>query len=304
MDFEALADEIAANGTTYGFLNTTDSLLIGTGADPEFIDPDGEGPLPPLPTFQVNPAVAGLDEDQFVFYDLLHPTTAAHGVFGAFQAAVLAGDNVEFLGDGRNFEYGSSGDDLFFAQGGNDLVFGGGGEDAIFGGDGRDFLLGGAESDILAGGEGNDIVFGGSDSDVLAGNGGNDRLTGGAGADALIDGLGSDRAFGGSGDDVFFYAEGSLIGGENGADRDIFFGGSGDDTLFLVVSEQSRASVEDDLSGIGESVPFLLRFSDLGLITIGIENVVLLDSRADFDTVEVSDDLQARLDEAEFFNLV
>ncbi|MFK7944936.1 MAG: SGNH/GDSL hydrolase family protein [Paracoccaceae bacterium] len=148
VDFETLADEIMANGTSYGFLNTTDALLSGTGANPELIDPDGEGPLPPQPGFEVNPELAALDPDQFAFYDLLHPTTATHGLFGAFQAATLAGENIGFLGDGRNFDRGTADDDLTFGQGGRDFVFGGAGDDALFGGNDRDNLRGGADNNI------------------------------------------------------------------------------------------------------------------------------------------------------------
>ena len=301
VDFEALASEIMANGSNYGFLNTTDALWIGTGADPQLIDPDGDGPLPALPGFEMNPALAALDPDQFAFFDLLHPTTAAHGLFGAFQAATLAGDNIEFLGDGRNFDRGTADNDLIFAQGGNDFVLSGNGEDVLFGGAGRDFLRGGNDNDIMAGGDGNDLAYGGADADVVVGNAGRDLLFGGHGDDAIVDGLGSDRAFGGSGDDTFFYAEAGLIGGTNGTDRDVFVGGAGEDTLYLAVTDDSRAGVE---AAIDSASGFFARFADLGLITIGIENFVLLDSRAEFDAVTVSAELQPTLDEAEFWNLV
>lgn len=332
VDFAALSEEIQANGNGYGFLNTDDSFFIGTGADPEFVDPDGDGPLPPQPFFAINPTVADLDADQFAFYDLLHPTTALHGVLGAFQAATIAGDNIEFLGDLANFSRGTFDDDLIFAQGGNDRAIGGAGEDVIFGGDGRDYVRGGGQNDILGGGGGDDFLIGDFGSDVLAGNDGNDFLSGALGADAIIDGLGSDRGFGGAGNDLFFYAEASLIGGTTGDDRDFYRGGSGEDTLFLVVSEENRESVEAEIARGGSFIN-AKNFSSIGLRTVEIENFVLLDSRADFDdvTVELSKErdpmfgglrpspqrdvedhaedlgqngLQAVLDEAEFWNLI
>ncbi|MEM1299133.1 MAG: SGNH/GDSL hydrolase family protein [Pseudomonadota bacterium] len=329
VDFAALSEEIQANGSGYGFLNTTNSLFIGTGADPQFVDPDGDGPLPALPVFDTNPAVADLDADQFAFYDLLHPTTALHGILGAFQAATIEGDNIEFLGDGNNFSRGTIGNELIFAQGGNDRAIGGAGADVIFGGDGRDYLRGGSQNDILGGGDGNDFLLGDFGSDVLAGNDGNDFLSGGGGADAIIDGLGSDRGFGGVGDDLFFYAEADLIGGTTGTDRDSYRGGTGEDTLFLVVEEENRASVEAEIARGGSAINFK-NFTSIGLITTGIENFVLLDSRAEFDEIIVGDihaapiedladvdggpvfandeivplGLQAVLDEAEFWNLI
>ncbi len=297
VDLEAMFLEMTANGSNYGFLNTLDARLDG----PQLIDPDGDGPLPPAPGYDVNPEIAALDADQHVFWDTIHPTTAAHGVLGAFQASTLSGDSIEFLGDEENDSHGSFDDDLIFAQGGNDTIRGQNGDDAVFGGAGEDRLGGGAGSDILAGGDGQDRVHGGRGADVVAGNGGDDRLFGGHGDDALIDGLGSDYANGGHGDDVFFYTEAELIGGTNGTDQDVFIGGGGDDTLYLVVSESSRAAVEAELEqGLGR----VTHFEALGLTTQGIENVVLLDDRAAFGTVMASPDLQPVLDEAEAWNLI
>ena len=297
VDFEAMFREITGNGTNYGFLNTEDARLDG----PQLIDPDGDGPIPPAPGYEVNPEIAALDPDQHVFWDTIHPTTAAHGVLGAFQAATLAGDTILFLGDGASVSIGSDGDDLTFAQGGNDRLRMGEGNDVAFGGAGRDRLGGGADSDILAGGDGNDRVQGGRGDDVVAGNAGNDRLYGGHGDDALIDGLGSDRAYGGRGDDVFFFAEAALIGGTTGMDRDVLFGGAGEDTLYLAVTAQNRAAVEAILE---DGPAATMHFADLGLRIRGIENVVLLDDRSDFDTVTATVGLQPILDEAELWNLV
>lgn len=297
VDFEAMFREITGNGTNYGFLNTEDARLDG----PQLIDPDGDGPIPPAPGYEVNPEIAALDPDQHVFWDTIHPTTAAHGILGAFQAATLAGDSIAFLGDTGGAAKGGAGDDLMFAQGGNDRLNLGEGDDVAFGGAGRDHLKGGAGGDVLAGGDGDDRVQGGRDADVVAGNAGNDRLDGGHGDDALIDGLGSDRADGGHGDDVFFFVEAGLIGGATGIDHDVFFGGSGEDTLYLVVAQQNRAGVEAMLE---EGLADTMHFAEIGLTIHGIETVVLLDDRAAFDSVTVSPELQPVLDEAELWNLV
>ena len=302
VDMAAMAAEVAADGQTFGFLNTTDSFFIGTGADPEFVDPDGAGPLPPVPVFQENPALAGLDDDQFAFFDLLHPTTALHGVLGAFQAASLDSASVEILGDENSRQRLTDDDDLALAQSGDDVLFMRGGDDVGLGGLGNDNVIAGAGDDIAAGGAGNDRVNGQAGSDVLAGNLGDDTLVGGADSDALIDGLGSDIGWGGAGDDFFFYTDAALIGGTSGQDSDVYVGGSGFDTLFLVVSDAERANAE---AVINQGITFnQFRFDDLGLRTHGIEQVVLLDDRADFDDVVVSAELQAVLDEAEHWGLV
>lgn len=297
VDFEAMFREMTGNGSNYGFLNTEDARLDG----PQLIDPDGDGPIPPAPGYEVNPEVAALDADQHVFWDTLHPTTAAHGVLGAFQAATLEGDSIAFLGDSGGAVRGSAGGDLMFAQGGDDRLRLGDGDDVAFGGAGRDNLKGGTGHDILAGGDGRDEVRGGRDADVVAGNAGNDRLYGGNGDDALIDGLGSDRAFGGNGDDVFIFAEAALIGGTTVKDKDVFFGGAGEDTLYLTVTAENRAGVEAMLEpGVAET----MHFAALGLTIHDIETVVLLEDRAAFDSVTVSPELQPSLDEAELWNLV
>lgn len=297
VDFEGMFREMTGNGSNYGFLNTENARLEG----PQLIDPDGEGPLPPGPGYEVNPEIAALDPDQHVFWDTLHPTTAAHGVLGAFQAATLAGDDISFLGDGGGMSKGTSEDDLMFAQGGNDRLKLGDGDDAAFGGAGCDHLKGGTGHDILAGGDGADRVQGGRDADVVAGNAGNDRLYGGHGDDALIDGLGSDRAYSGQGNDVFFFTEAALIGGTTGTDHDVFFGGEGEDTLYLAVSAEHRDRVEAILEDGHHDT---MHFEPIGLTIHGIENVELLDDRAAFDSVTVSPDLQPVLNEAELWNFI
>ena len=302
VDLAAMTAEVSADGQTFGFLNTTDSFYIGTGADPEFVDPDGAGPLPPVPVFQENPAVAGLDDDQFAFWDLLHPTTALHGVMGAFQAASLSMDSIQFLDVGNDRQRFSAADELAFGGDGDDTLFMKDGTDVAFGGLGADRIWGGRDDDILSGGSDNDRLFGLAGSDVLAGNTGNDRLGGHGGDDLLIGGLGSDIAKGGAGDDVFLYTDAALIGGTTGQDRDIYVGGSGQDTLYLVVSEAEQANTQaiiDAGSSFGQ-----FRFTDLGLRTVGIEEVVLLDSRDAFHDIVLSAGLQDQADQAEFWGLV
>ena len=293
VDLNAITGEIAADPQSFGFLGTG-PVVLGTGGNPMLL-PDG------TPFFPTNPAVAGLDEDQIIFWDFFHPTSALHGIFAAFSAAVIE-DSTFFLGDGDNFSLGSPGDDFVLSGAGDDTLFLLGGEDTALAGLGNDRAWGQDGSDILAGGSGDGQLYGGEGADVLAGNAGHDLLMGGEGADALIDGLGSDWVYGGDGDDAFFHAEASLIGGVTGLDADFFFGGNGADTLFLAVSEANRAAAEAEIAG-GAGPLGTFQFAELGLSLWGFEAVLLLD-RSEFGGAPVAPELQAAVAEADLWGLV
>ncbi|MEM8849185.1 MAG: SGNH/GDSL hydrolase family protein [Pseudomonadota bacterium] len=290
IDLNIIGIEIQNDPTAFGFLNITDPLFFGTGGDP-FIDTSTGTPIP---VFAQNPALDGLDVDQFAFYDFLHFTTALHGVIGAYTASVIEG-NVTVLTDGDDREYLGRGDDLVLAGLGDDVVSLGRGDDIALAGLGDDLVFAGRGDDIVSGGSGDDRVFGGRGDDVLAGGEGDDLLKGGSGRDVLIDGLGSDVAFGGRGSDVFLYTEASLIGGTTGEDHDIFFGGRGRDTLVLALSDETRALVEDDLNG-----GWFEHLDAIGVTTIGIERFVFVDSRLDLAEIDTA----ARLAEADLWGLV
>jgi hypothetical protein len=291
VDLGDITDEISADPQTFGFL-AEGPILFGSASDP-LIAPDG------TPFFPENPAVAGLDEDQVIFFDFLHPTTALHGVIAAYTASVLE-ESTFFLGEGEDFSLGSGGDDFVLARGGDDVLFLRGGNDTAFAGLGDDRAWGRDGNDILAGGSGNDTLRGGDGADVLAGNVGDDLLFGGDGADALIDGLGADQAYGGDGDDAFFYAEASLIGSTG--DTDHFYGGDGLDTLFLAVSEANRAAAEAAIAGGGGPLG-TYDFAALNLSLADFEAVLLVD-RLDFGDATVAPELQAAVDEAALWGLV
>ncbi|MEO1494450.1 MAG: SGNH/GDSL hydrolase family protein [Pseudomonadota bacterium] len=290
-----ITGEIGADLGTFGFLNAG-PVLFGSATDPDVaITPDGIEF-----SFPENPAVAGLDADQIVFYDLLHPTAATHGIFAAFTEAVLE-DATHFLTDEADIVRGTRDDDFVLAKGGNDIVRTGRGEDVAFGGLGHDWIATGRGDDIASGGSGNDVVHGGRGADVVAGNAGNDWLTGGRGNDILIDGLGSDYAFGGRGNDVFLYTDGALIGGETGADHDLFVGGRGYDTVFLAVRDEIRADVEADAA---TSCFGINHIDALNLTLIGIEDVVVVDDRQALASVSVSGVQEDLLAAADLWGLV
>lgn len=294
VDLEAIASEIAADPTAFGFVTVSEQLLFGTAADPIILDtPEG-----PVPFFPANPAVEGLSPEQFAFYDLFHPTEAAHEVLGAFSAESLASD-VSILGDAADRFTGTGADDLVLAKGGADRIDLGGGADVALGGLGADRIRGQAGSDLASGGGGADRLEGDGGADFLAGADGADLVSGGAGSDALADGLGADLVLGGAGNDLFFHTEAALLGGERSLD--LFIGGAGRDTLVLTLSEETAAALADDLAGFRGRPAF---FAELGLTVVGIEAVVvraLGDEPADLG---LAGDLGARVAEAELWGFV
>ena len=295
-----ITDEISADPTAFGFLASGPALL-GFGTDVQIV-PNPASPIGVDILVPPNPAVAGLDLDQVIFFDFLHPTAATHGIFAAFTEAVLTADTV-FLDDLPNKVKTSKGEDLVLAGGGDDDIKTRDGDDVIFGGLGDDKVKAGKGDDIVGGGSGDDKIKGEAGDDVLAGNAGDDDIRGGKGNDALIGGLGSDRLRGDKGDDVFFYVDAALIGGVTGADTDRIDGGKDHDTLYLVVSDAVRAEVEATLAdGPGKGGRW--EFEALGLEVRKVEQVVLLDSRADLDDIAAPAGLQEVLDLAELWNLV
>ena len=291
VDFAAMTGEIMEDPTSFGFVAPlSTSKWLGTGSDPVIVDtPEG-----PEAVFAPNPAAEGFDDDQFLFWDLFHLSAATHDVLGAFQAASLT-QNLQFLTGSDDILFGGRDRDVVFAKAGDDLVNLGRGDDTGFGGLGNDALYGGRGADIVNGGSGNDSVFGGAGNDVVAGGEGDDWLSGGSGNDILVDGLGSDKSFGGRGDDAFLYTEASLIGGQTGADNDLFIGGRGDDTLYLALTAETRALVEAEL----DDGP-IQHLHSIGLTTIGIEDFVFVDARTDLAAIESS----ARLTEADLWGVV
>lgn len=283
VELDRIADEVRDDLSTFG-LQSLDSIIFGTGSGG--VD---------------NPATDGIDDDQVGFFDSLHPSAELHGIFGAFTEASLTSD-THFLDDNANTLFAGKGRDFALMGDGADTAFMGNGSDVAFGGLGRDTLFGGRGSDILSGGAGRDTLFGGNGQDVLAGNDGNDTLFGGRGDDALIDGLGNDTLFGGRGDDIFFSTEAGILGGD-AAHNEYFFGGSGHDTLVLRLSDDllasEQAALDADFRPGG-----IYRFDDLNLVILGIEEVILVSDSGLPEGLDLSDKLEARLVEAEAWNLI
>ncbi len=291
VDMHRMAGEISADPRTFG-LNPAymdQPLLLGIGSQPMWIPEAQNWFIPP------NPVVAGANPSQVAFADLLHPSSATHGVLGSFVADFLSKDST-FLGDGDDARWFGPADDFVLGGGGDDLLFTRGGQDTVLAGIGNDRVFVGAGDDIAAGGAGRDHVDGGAGDDVVAGSDGDDVQTGGAGRDLLVDGLGFDLLRGDGGRDAFLYTEAALIGGSNALDGGCFSGGVGRDTLYLALSDATRAAVEAELAP-GAAAQ---RLAAIGLVTASIERYVFVDPADPAAGI----DTPAELDRADLWGIV
>lgn len=294
VDFGAMAAAFAEDLPTHGVIAPLGApILLGDAGNPD-VDVSEDGAI--ALSFPPNPQVAGLDPDQVAYFDFLHPSAAAHGVFGAFQAAALT-TGVRFLGASADRFVGSEAAEVVFGGAGNDRLALRGGPDIAFGGLGDDRICGGRGRDILSGGGGDDVVLGGACADVVAGGRGDDVVIGGRGDDVLIDGLGSDLLWGGAGCDVFLYSEAALIGGTTGLDHDRFDGGAGRDRLVLALSAATRIDVEAELAATTGAVRSI---DALGLKLRSIETIHIVDDISHLAATATS----TRLAEADLWGLV
>ncbi len=148
-DLFTRSETIAQNPAQFGFTNTTAPFLNG-----------------------LTPTPAPADPNQFFFWDTLHPTTRAHGLFAeTFRSTTVAAITDDLT------RRGTAAPERFVGYSGADLLQGLGGVDQLVGNPGNDRLLGGSQNDSLAGDGG---------QDVLTGGGGQDSLSGGAGRDQFI----------------------------------------------------------------------------------------------------------------------
>ncbi|MGF1514436.1 MAG: SGNH/GDSL hydrolase family protein, partial [Elainellaceae cyanobacterium] len=194
VDFAAIAGEIAADPSAFGFLAPLSTVqFFGVGTNPTITDtPDG-----PVLSFPEDPTA--LDNlDQQAFFDLVHPTAATQGIFAAFYSESLTSE-VQILGSDDDIIKGSSADDLVLAGGGNDWVFLSRGDDVALGGLGNDKIFAGLGDDIVSLGAGYDLGLGGRGDEVVVGGDGYDILVGGRGGEVLVDGVGADWVCGGGG---------------------------------------------------------------------------------------------------------
>ena len=271
VDMHRIAEELVDDPSAFGLLSELIRApkLLGSAANPTLVlDADGQ----PAAFIPENPAVAGVDLDRLMFFDLVHPTAATHGVLGVFAAESLT-SATHLLGDGDDAVRGGRADDLVLAGGGDDRVRGGSGDDVVLAGLGNDRVAAGQGDDIVAGGAGRDGLDGGNGDDVVAGSGGADLALGGNGDDLMVDGLGWDILLGERGDDAFLYVEATLLGGGNAANGGVFHGGRGRDTLYLAVTEEVRAQVAADLvEGAASQC-----LAPIGVVTHGIEDFVFVD---------------------------
>lgn len=235
-------------------------------------DPTGFGFLAPYTdTLTESNALDIFDEDQIAAFDSIHPTTATHGVIGAFNAHVLDGKSTVVQNDVSNAL------SLGIARGDTSVVFMNGGDDLLdarfalgkligFGGTGNDSISGWRADDLISGGAGDDSLSGFAGDDVINVGLGNDVAKGMRGFDLLIDSLGDDFLRGGRDDDIFVFTDASLLGGtDNGTN--IIVGGEGYDILYLIVEDVAPGTDTDQLA------------ADLGLRVRTVEEIIVLDGR-------------------------
>jgi len=291
-----------------GLLNRTADQLNDLGYNAEVMnldivtaaiteDPTGFGLIAQYDQTMLDSNVLDdFDADQVAFYDSIHPSTATHGIMGAFTAHYLNGDAIDALNVADNFSIQGTTNDLVFGYEGADTVVGNAGDDIVFGGSGRDEIFSGADNDLASGGKGSDLVKGMRGNDILDGDSGDDTIIGGAGDDLLIDGLGDDNVSGGYGNDSFIFAERSLIGGGSGTDSDVFNGGMGFDTLYLVLDTLSFDTLADALTGATPNAAL----ASLGISATNIEQIEVLDGRADLASLSG----EAWFDQADVWGLI
>lgn len=251
VDLNAIVAELVADGASHGFRETEASFLF----------PGDLGAVPP------RPELADVPLDQILYFDVVHYTTAAHGIIAAFEAASLTSETV-VAGEADDRIEGTGRADLVLGGAGDDVVALGRGDDTALAGLGDDVVRGGRGDDLLNGGGGSDRIFGGGGRDLLADGAGDDLVAGGRGHDLLIDGAGSDILLGGAGDDVIVFTEAALFGRDE-AERDIVIGGRGADTLVLRVTPETAADLD-----VAEPAPILI-LASIGLVAIGIETVIV-----------------------------
>jgi len=240
-------------------------------------DIDGDGNADIL--VETNPAAAGYDADEVVFFDPYHPTAAVEDMITRLTEASLK-DEVAFLGEDDTFHFGDRGDSLVFAEAGNDAVFGGNGQDVLFGGVGNDIVNGGKGQDIVVGGDGNDVVTGGKSADVLAGSDGDDLLYGQKGNDILVGGDGNDLVIGGKGNDLFIQKLDADAG-----ESDVLSGGRGCDALFVEVKVDGETVTDSDFAAIRQGLEDAVAgrcgtftFNNVSWSLSGIEEVFVANS--------------------------
>lgn len=183
------------------------------------------------------------------------PEGVSQEFFDVVDAAIAAGEDVRFVGNGSDNVYrsgpgndsllGMPGADVLRAARGDDELRGGNGGDRLRGGSGEDRLAGGAGKDRLVGGEQADILEGGPRRDVLLGGAARDRLDGGNGRDVLAGGGGRDDLIGGAGRDRFVFRDPAESAPGPRADRILDFR-PGEDRIVLRAIDANPATPGDD----------------------------------------------------------
>ncbi len=245
IDAYQLIDNAVADPAAYGLTNVTSPVWSGNYTDA------GSGTL----------AVTGTAaQDQYLFWDHLHPTETGHAAIAALaeqqlggavtgpitlpagdQNYVAAAGSTVFAGNGSDTitaltgqvtAVGGSGSLVFVGGSGASSVIGGAGSSTIFGGIGGGSFAGGAKGgNVLvsqgASGANTTLTGGGAGDRIFGSASGNDQLVAGPGRLSIVGGSGHTTIQGGATASVIFTQGGSsdVLGGTAGSDTIV--GGAG-----------------------------------------------------------------------------
>ena len=218
-----------------------------------FSDPRGFGFTDQLLTTWVEGGSSQFAPNGVIFFNDVHPTTAAHGVSAAFAKAVLTSDHVEFLDGTQTVINAERGNNFIFATPIDRTNSGLTDDYTINGGPGADVIFAGSGKVTVYGGSG-----GVSSQPALAalplkgGPGpmclrqiptGQNSLDGGRSDDALVANRGgTNTLIGGPGNDLFILKEGGdslKEGGDFNFGNQVINGGPGHDTLRFIINDQN-----------------------------------------------------------------
>ena len=224
-----LIDSAVANPAAYGLTNVTTPVWSGNFTSPT------SGTL-----VSTNPAV----QDQYLFFDSVHPTETGHQAIAALAAEQLGGAGLVALPPGDQF-YAAAAGTTVLGGSGNDTVIASAGLVTASGGAGLLTFVGGTGASSVTGGAGSETIFGGTGGGAFTGGAGGQNVLvseGASGANTTLTGAAAgDRIFGSAaGHDLLVAAVGreSIQGGggsttiEGGATAaSVIFAGSGPTTV-------------------------------------------------------------------------
>lgn len=248
--YDSIEGLVMGSGNDRAYGDAGDNVLIGGAGNDHLFGGDGADVLE-----------GGDGLDYARYNDASYGNITASLADASKNTNVAAGDSyfgIEglIMGYGKDSAYGDDGDNYLYGMQGSDMLYGGAGADRLVGGTGFDYAR---YNDANYG----DIVVSLGDASLNTNVAAGDAFYG---IEGLIMGYGNDVAHGDSGDNYVYGMQGddTLYGGSG---TDNLIGGRGNDS-FLVDAGSGTTIVRDFAGGAG------------------LEDVLLIDFGAAFDTVE------------------